>query len=124
VSGLGGESLPLAPNPQSGTTGAVLGYPENGSFTISPARLGSTDFVISEDSYGRGPISRQLTAIRGEVRSGNSGGPMVDGEGRVLTTVFASTTAGRAGGYGVPNSIVSAAFADSTGEVSTGPCTR
>ena len=123
VDGLGGEALPLADSPQAGTPGAVLGYPENGPFTIEPARLGTTGSVISEDSYGRGPLMRELTALRGEVRSGNSGGPLVDGGGRVLTTVFASTTSRAGGGYGVPNSIVRSALADSTGEVSTGPCT-
>ena len=88
---------------RSGTSGAVLGYPENGPFAIAPARLGVTETAISEDSYGRGPLRRELTRLRGEVRSGNSGGPIVDGDGRVLTTVFASTTEGRPGGYGVPN---------------------
>jgi S1-C subfamily serine protease len=124
VSGLAGDPLPLRGSPQSGISGAVLGYPENGPFTITAARLGETDLVISEDSYGRGPLQRQLTALRGEVRSGNSGGPMVDGDGRVLTTVFASTISGKAGGYGIPNGIVSAALADSNGEADTGPCLR
>lgn len=124
VSGLAGDPLPLRESPQSGISGAVLGYPENGPFTITAARLGETDLVISEDSYGRGPLQRQLTALRGEVRSGNSGGPMVDGDGRVLTTVFASTISGKAGGYGIPNGIVSAALADSNGEADTGPCLR
>ena len=44
-----------------------------------------------------------MTALRGLVRPGNSGGPMVDGDGRVVTTVFAATTRGPRGGYGVPN---------------------
>ena len=47
-------------------------------FTITPARVGATGPVVTQDSYGRGPITRELTALRGEVRSGNSGGPMVD----------------------------------------------
>ena len=49
---------------------------------------------------------------------------MVDGQGRVLTTVFASTISRQPGGYGIPNAIVRGALADSTGEVDTGPCTR
>jgi S1-C subfamily serine protease len=122
VDGLAGDPLPIRDSPQSGISGAVLGYPENGPFTITAARLGETELVISEDSYGRGPLQRELTALRGEVRSGNSGGPVVDGDGRVLTTVFASTTSGRAGGYGVPNDIVSSALADSSGEADTGAC--
>ncbi len=123
VGDLGASPLPLVGNPRSGTTGAVLGYPANGPFAISPVRLGTTGTVISQDSYGRGPIRRQMTALRGEVVSGNSGGPVVDGEGRVLTTVFAATTTGQAGGYGVPNSIVRDALDQAGGAVGTGSCT-
>jgi S1-C subfamily serine protease len=123
VNGLGGTGLSLASDVRSGTAGAVLGYPENGPFTITPARVGVTGAVVTQDSYGRGPITRQLTALRGEVRSGNSGGPLVDTDGHVMGTVFAATTQGKPGGYAVPNEVVANALADSTGEVSTGPCT-
>jgi S1-C subfamily serine protease len=124
VSGLGGSPLSLSPQVTSGTAGAVLGYPENGPFTIAPARVGATGPVITQDSYGRGPVTRQLTSLRGEVRSGNSGGPLVDGDGRVMGTVFAATTQGKPGGYAVPNGVVSEALSDTSGAVSTGPCTR
>jgi S1-C subfamily serine protease len=124
VGGLGGASLSFAPQVTSGTPGAVIGYPENGPLTVTPARVGATGPVITQDSYGRGPITRQLTALRGDVRSGNSGGPLVDGGGRVMGTVFAATTQGKPGGYAVPNSVVAGALSDSTGSVSTGPCTR
>jgi S1-C subfamily serine protease len=124
VGSLDSPPLRLDGDAAAGTSGAVVGFPENGSFTISPARLGATGTVISQDAYGRGPVSRRMTALRGEIRSGNSGGPMVDGAGEVLTTVFAATTEGRPSGYGVPNDIVRDALSDSTGEVDTGPCTR
>ncbi len=124
VGSLDSPSLSLVPDPASGTPGAVLGYPENGPFTITPARLGPTATVLTQDAYGRGPVSRQLTALRGEIHSGNSGGPMVDGDGAVLTTVFAATTEGKPSGYGVPNDVVRGALSDSSGEVDTGPCTR
>ena len=55
VDGLGGTPLSFAPDVQSGTPGAVLGYPENGPFTITPARVGATGPVVTQDSYGRGP---------------------------------------------------------------------
>ena len=122
VNDLGGESLPLREDPEPATSGAVLGYPENGPFTISPARLGETGPVITSDSYGRGRAERLVTSLRGEIRSGNSGGPMVDGGGGVVTTVFAATTSGKDGGFGVPNEIVRNALGDTTGEVDTGPC--
>jgi S1-C subfamily serine protease len=124
VNGLDDAPISFAPDVRSGTTGAVLGYPENGPLTITPARVGATGPVITQDSYGRGPVTRQLTALRGDVRSGNSGGPLVDGNGRVLGTVFAATTQGKPGGYAVPNGVVAGALSDSTGAVSTGPCTR
>ncbi len=89
------------------------------------ARIGTTSTVRSQDAYGRGPISRRMTAIRGLVRSGNSGGPVVDGSGRVLTTVFAATVGARVrGGYGVPNAIVRARLRAAGETVDTGPCAR
>lgn len=124
VSGLDGDQLSFATQVQSGTPGAVLGYPENGPLAIAPARVGATGPVVTQDSYGRGPITRQLTALRGEVHSGNSGGPLVDAAGRVMGTVFAATTNGKPGGYAVPNGVVSEALGEAGGEVGTGPCTH
>jgi S1-C subfamily serine protease len=125
VDDLSGRPLTFASEVRSGTPGAVLGYPEDGPFTIAPARVGETGGVVTQDSYGNGPITRQLTTFRGEVRSGNSGGPLVDGDGKVMGTVFAATTSGKPGGYAVPNDVVSEALAtDSTGEETTGPCVR
>jgi S1-C subfamily serine protease len=67
-----------------------------------------------------------MTTFRGVVRPGNSGGPLVDTAGRVLTTVFAQSTGStRHGGYGVPNTVVRRALngaAPAGRSVSTGPC--
>jgi S1-C subfamily serine protease len=115
--------LEIAPDPRSGTAAAVLGYPENGPYAVAPARLGETRDTISEDSYGRGPIRRSITSLRGSVRSGNSGGPLVDDRGRVLGTVFAATTTGAAGGFAVPDKVVEDALAGPLTPVHTGPCT-
>jgi S1-C subfamily serine protease len=115
-------ALPLAPDPQSGTTAAVLGYPENGPFAVAPARLGETRETISEDSYGRGPVRRPITSLRGGVRSGNSGGPIIDTRGRALGTVFAATTTGSPGGFAIPNEVIEAALRETTTPVDTGPC--
>jgi S1-C subfamily serine protease len=112
-------------NAPSGTSGAVIGYPENGPLDVQAARIGPTIVALSQDAYGRGPTRRKITTLRGLVRSGNSGGPVVDGKGRVLTTVFASSVArGERAGYGVPDSVVTDAIAGAHGSVSTGPCTR
>jgi len=115
--------LELAPEPEPGTAAAVLGYPENGPYAVAPARLGETRATIGEDSYGRGPVRRSIASLRGEVRSGNSGGPLVDGRGRVLATVFAATTSGTPGGFAIPNDVVDAALGEAAAPVDTGPCT-
>jgi S1-C subfamily serine protease len=112
-------------NAASGTSGAVIGYPENGPLDVQPARIGPTITALSQDAYGRGPLRRKITTMRGLVRSGNSGGPLVDGDGRVLTTVFASSVSrGERAGYGVPDSVVTDALARARRPVGTGPCTR
>lgn len=125
VPGLERPPLRLYEQAPVGTSAAILGYPENGPFDAEPARLGQTRAVISQDAYGQGPVERRMTAIRGRVRHGNSGGPVVDRQGRVLATVFAARTgAGRPSGFGVPDSIISAALNRATAPVSTGPCAR
>jgi S1-C subfamily serine protease len=123
VPGLNIPSLRFATSTPSGRGGAVLGYPENGPFDARAARIGSTQRIITDDAYGNGPVSRLLTPLRGLVRPGNSGGPLVDRSGRVVTTVFASTSGGGSpGGYGVANSTVAQVLAGAGRMVGTGEC--
>jgi S1-C subfamily serine protease len=116
-------ALPVSSRRREGEDGAVLGYPENGPYRLSPARIGETRATISEDSYGNGPIERTIVAMSGNVRSGNSGGPLVDPAGNVVGTVFAATTSGPHGGFAIPAEQVSEALGRTAEEVDTGPCT-
>lgn len=128
VRGLAVPALTLAARPAVGTPAAILGYPEDGAFISRPGRLGETRLTSTQDAYGHGPVRRQVTALRGVVRPGNSGGPMIDAAGQVIATVFAEVTnasAGHAGGFAVPNSVVRgelARAATATREVSTHTC--
>jgi S1-C subfamily serine protease len=66
-----------------------------------------------------------MTSLRGEIRPGNSGGPVVEDDGRVVATVFAATTRGAKGGFGIPSGIVASALdAARQSPVDTGPCVR
>ncbi len=128
VRGLGLPTLSLDSSPSSGQSGAILGYPENGPFDAEAARIGRTQVVLTQNAYGQGPVKRLLTPLRGLVRPGNSGGPVVDGSGHVLTTVFAATVGSTGhGGYGVASETVAALLsrvgAGAGPEVGTGPCT-
>ena len=124
VDGLSAPALTLAGSPRAGTSAAILGFPGNGPYDVRAGRVGQTREVITQDAYGQGPVRRSITSLRGAVRLGNSGGPMVDADGQVVTTVFAATTSGPRGGFGVPNSIVRSALerARASRSVSTGPC--
>jgi S1-C subfamily serine protease len=127
VRGLRLPVLRIAANPQAGTAAAILGYPLDGGFDKEPGRIGQTEVVSTEDAYGNGPVLRSITALRGRVRPGNSGGPMVDAGGRVVATVFAAITGSPSGqgGFAVPNALVRDQLKvalSRTRAVATGPC--
>ena len=124
VDGLEGEGLDLRVDVPAGTEAALLGFPQNGPYDVRPARMGAERIARTDDAYGRGPVTRAIVPLRGRVRHGNSGGPLVDEHGRVVGTVFAATVGTEhRGGYAVPNGIVERALAEAAGPVSTGPCT-
>ncbi len=113
VPGLSARALGLASGPAQGESAAILGYPEDGPFDAQPARLGQTRVSATQDAYGNSAL-RLISSLRGLVRSGNSGGPLVDGGGQVIGTVFAEITnapAGEPGGFAVPNSVVGSELA-------------
>jgi S1-C subfamily serine protease len=124
VDGLDAPTLRQDEHQRVGAPVAILGFPKDGPFRAEPGRLGATETVISQDAYGSGPIRRRMTALRGVIRSGNSGGPAVDGSGRVVATVFAASESKPRGGFGVPPGIVASRLAKAGNPVDTGPCAR
>ena len=85
-------ALELAEQAQAGTQAAILGYPGGGPYDVQFARLGGTAMIpagsalIGEESGKRQSIPS--TALLGKSRPGNSGGPVVDGDGRVLGMIY------------------------------------
>jgi S1-C subfamily serine protease len=112
--------LPLV-DPRVGAPVAILGYPEDGPLTATPARIGRTGVVLTEDAYGHGPVTRAITSVRGVVRHGNSGGPAIDARGAVESTIFAARI-GSDSGFGIPASVVRRDLDGASGTVSTGGC--
>jgi S1-C subfamily serine protease len=124
VAGLNLPPLPIAAA-RPGEAAAVIGFPQNGPLDIEPARTGTTERVVSTDAYDNGPVERIVTSFRVYVRPGNSGGPAVDADGRVISTIFASRTDSNNSGYGIPTRIAQRHLqtAESrTTPVSTGGC--
>lgn len=114
VPGLRAAALPIV-DAHSGDSVAILGYPEDGPFDAQPGRMGATADVLESGAL------REVTAISGLIRHGNSGGPAVNEAGQVEATVFAARIGARAG-YGVPSAPVRSALARAKGPVSTGRC--
>ncbi|GAA1757709.1 MarP family serine protease [Nocardioides hankookensis] len=92
VPGLTGTVLDFS-SAQPGDPAAVIGFPDNGPLSITPARVRERLDWQSADIYGEGRYDHDAYSIRGEVHTGNSGGPMVDPQGRVLGVVVAFSRA-------------------------------
>jgi S1-C subfamily serine protease len=120
VAGLQARALRLV-DPRPGTSVAILGYPGTSSLAALPGRIGATERISTNDAYGRGPVSRVVTSLRGRVRHGNSGGPAVDARGNVRTMVFAARI-GSEGGFGIPAEVIRRDLARANHRVSTGGC--
>lgn len=97
--GLGLEPLSFDETGGAGDSVAILGYPENGPFDARAARIRKEQPLRSPDIYNRGQVVRQTFSVRGLVRSGNSGGPLVSESGRVKGVIFAASVTDKSTGY-------------------------
>ena len=123
VEGLDAPALALARDPKSGTSArdprVSAERPVRRARRAGSARSARCS---PRTPTGAARSAGRIASLRGVVRSGNSGGPMVDGNGRVVGTIFAATTQGPRGGYAVPNEVVRSTLEGANGPVDTGPC--
>lgn len=93
ASGLAGPPLALDATPlDGGTPAVVVGYPGGGDFTASPATILDRFTATGRDIYGRGSTERSIYEVRADIIPGNSGGPMISKDGKVVGLVFAEST--------------------------------
>ncbi|MDQ3988168.1 MAG: MarP family serine protease [Actinomycetota bacterium] len=89
VDGLDAPVLPLSlEDAPSGLDVLVLGYPLDGPYTPSAGRVRDQIPLRGPDIYGSSTVTREVYTVRAQVRSGNSGGPLVDTSGQVRGLVF------------------------------------
>ena len=108
-----------------GTTGATIGYPGGGDETVGAAAVRAQVTAEGRDIYGDAQVSRQIYVLTADIHPGNSGGPMVDAEGRALGVVFANSTSNPTEGYALTDAEVApdiSAGVGHTAEVGTGAC--
>ena len=110
---------------EPGAGAIVVGYPKDGPFRPNSARISADQDARGLDIYGEQTVVREIYALRGLVEQGNSGGPLLDLQGRVYGVVFAAAADDKNVGYALTAQEVAsqaAAGAAATGRVSTRTC--
>lgn len=128
VNGLKGTPLTFNTNMQEkGTAAAVLGYPAGGDFAVRSATVLDQYTAVGRNIYGQGATARSVYEVMSDIIPGNSGGPMITSDGRVIGVVFAESTSYEDIGYVLTAQKVVQEIKDASGRtqaVSTGTCTK
>jgi S1-C subfamily serine protease len=92
-------ALPFAGPAEPGAGAIIAGYPQNGPFRADSARIRDTQRARGPDIYQEQTVVREIYALRGLVRPGNSGGPLLTPEGQVYGVIFAAAADDQQVGY-------------------------
>ncbi|MFH5231391.1 MarP family serine protease [Antrihabitans spumae] len=126
VPGLTAPVLSWAPEPaRTGADAIVLGYPGGGPYTASAARVRETLDLTGPNIYRSDTVEREVYTVRGSIRQGNSGGPLVDSQGRILGVVFGAAVDNSDTGFVLTENEVSKQLEmapSATAIVETGAC--
>ncbi len=102
VPGLTADPLPLEESgAESGENTIVLGYPGGGPYTATPSRIREVRDVTGPNIYGNQDVTREVYSLRSQIRSGNSGGPLLSQDGDVYGVIFAAAVDDPETGYAV-----------------------
>jgi S1-C subfamily serine protease len=99
--------LRFATGAAAGDGVAILGYPQNGPYDVQVGRVRADQRLRSPNIYGDGTVIRDVLSLRGLIRPGNSGGPVVDSAGQVVGVVFAASVTSSDTGYALSAAQVS-----------------
>ncbi len=125
---LAGKPLPFLRSTLNRNDAAVtLGYPGGGPIEAVPAGVLAHIRAVGRDIYYSKLAVRDVYQLQTRVTTGNSGGPVVLADGTVAGVIFAKSDSGENTGYALTSTSVQPLLEKAqgtTGEVSTGTCTR
>lgn len=127
VDGLQVPALELGEALADGGLAAFAGYPAGGPLQTQPATVQSVSTVLVQNIYGAQPQPLELYQLAANVQQGNSGGPLLDEQGRVVGLIFAKSTSEAPVGYALTLDEVRPVVESAAGlteAVSSGQCTR
>jgi S1-C subfamily serine protease len=126
VPGLPEHTLPFAQKAaDTGADAIIMGFPGGGPFYVGAARVRDEGEISGPDFRNTQTVRRDVYALNGIVRAGNSGGPLFATDGSVLGVVFASAIDDPNTGYALTALQVgdaARAGETATNKVDTGPC--
>jgi S1-C subfamily serine protease len=99
VPDLGVPALELGDPLERGALAAVPGYPMDGPYVVVSARVRATIDARGYDIYGDQRVLREIYSLYTKVQPGNSGGPLLDTNGRVVGVIFAKSLDDDSTGY-------------------------
>lgn len=127
VPGLEAPVMPFAArDARSGDDAIVVGFPMDGPYDARAARVRDVGNITGPDIYDASDVTREIYTIRALVRSGNSGGPLIAEDGRVLGVIFAAAADDPTTGFAVTAdeaAAVATAGRDRSRATGTGACT-
>lgn len=118
-------SLPFAHKAAAtGQDSIVLGFPMDGPYTASAGKIRDRIRLRGPDIYDTRTVNRDVYTVRAQIRSGNSGGPLISPNGSVLGVVFGAAVNNEDTGFALTRRQVTGALeqVDSTARVPTGNC--
>ncbi|MDQ3107688.1 MAG: trypsin-like peptidase domain-containing protein, partial [Actinomycetota bacterium] len=122
VPNLGLASLGIAEGGE-GKAGAVLGYPGGqNTVRVAPAVVRREQSTLGRDIYGRDQTRRQVLFLASNLRPGDSGGALIDDQGRVIGVAFAIAPDRPGTAYALDDSELRAALAAPRATGAGGPC--
>ncbi len=109
---------------QSGSDALILGYPGGGPFVATPARIREVIELSGPDIYRTKTVHREVYVVRGGVRQGGSGGPLIDLNSRILGVAFGAAVDDPDSGFVLTSKQLFGMAVDANGStpVSTGAC--